>query len=383
MKKLHHILVPMLAVAFCSGCVGNGQAEQLRCVPLEHSFPDTMIVRMVMEHMSLEEKVGQLFVIRPEARAEADSISLVNPAYTMSQPQPAGYCLFAKNIKDPEQTKSFTRELVKGRFSPMLCIDEECGRVARIGGNPAFDVPRYKAAAIEARRGAEHVRDMARTIGTYLGEYGFHVDFAPVADVNTNPDNPVIGTRAFDSDPQKASEYMLSYMQGLQEAGIASCLKHFPGHGDTQTDSHLGYAESLKSWEQMLSCEMVTFRSGIAAGVPLVMVAHVTTPNADPSGLPATLSYTMMTEKLRGELGFDGVIITDSMGMGAISEHYSSDQAAVMALLAGADIVLMPQDYHLAFNGVLQAVKNGTLPLQRLDGSVARVLLLKRWMGIL
>lgn len=223
---------------------------------------------------------------------------------------------------------------------------------------------------------------MGQIIGGYLKTYGLNLDFAPVADVNTNPANTVIGNRAFSSDPAVAAQMVASAVQGFHDAGILCTLKHFPGHGDTAEDSHYGTASSTKTWAEMRETELKPFAAGIAAGADVVMTAHITTPNATQDGLPASLSYTMLTERLRGELGFTGVICTDSLSMQAIRDHYSAAEAAVTALNAGADLLLMPPDLPEAFDGVLEAVQNGTISEERLNESVRRILMLKQKAGL-
>lgn len=333
-------------------------------------------VASLISSMTTEQKVAQLFVVRPEA---VDSLD-------MGDHPVGGYCVFAQNFRDPASLDSLVRALNSQSFPPLLCIDEEGGSVARIGRNPKFGVPAFPSMKTVGRRGPQAVYEAGVAIGSYLRQYGFCVDFAPVADVDTNPDNPVIGRRAFSEDPEHAASLVVEFMRGLEKAGLASCLKHFPGHGDTAEDSHAGYAESRKSWEEMLSCEIIPFKAGIGAGVPMVMVGHISTPNVpEPSGqvLPATLSRMWITDKLRGELGFRGVVITDSMSMKAVSDRYDSGTAAVMALEAGVDIVLMPADLSAAYRGVLDAVRSGRLPQSRIDESLARILSLKLSLGLM
>ncbi|MBR2287373.1 MAG: glycoside hydrolase, partial [Clostridia bacterium] len=290
-----------------------------------------------------------------------------------------GFALFAKNIENPEQLLTFTEEMhALGNVRPVLCIDEEGGRVARLGNHEAFDVPRVLPMGTIRKTGnPEKAYEAGRRIGEYLRFYGLDVDFAPVADVNTNPRNPVIGDRAFGSEPETASAFVIRYLDGLHDAGIAGCIKHFPGHGDTATDTHTGYTETQKTWEELDACEMIPFRAGIGAGAEMVMTAHIAAPKVTGGDLPSTLSYTVLTEKLRGELGYDGVIITDALSMGAVTEQFSSGEASVRAFLAGADILLMPYDYPEAFEAVLAAVERGEITQERLDASVLRILRMK------
>lgn len=365
------ILVFLLSVLVCSGsnvtAAAGSTASAATASAAATTAADSLAVRGMMAQMSLEDKVGQLFVIRPEARN--------------CKAQPAGYCLFATNIENPRQLDSLTRALKAGKYAPMLCIDEEGGRVARIGSNSAFGVTRFRNAALESPKGRERIKHIGSQIGSYLKRYGFDVDFAPVVDVNTNPDNPVIGQRSYSSDPAVVTEMAEAFLEGLQENSVAGCLKHYPGHGDTSTDSHNGYAGTDKTWDQMLQCELIPFIDGIKKGVPMIMVGHVTAVNVDPSSLPSTLSYTLVTEKLRGELGYRGIIISDSLGMGAVSQNNTASEVSVKAFLAGIDILLMPSDFRQAYNGVLEAVRGGSITMDRLDESVFRILMLKRSLG--
>jgi beta-N-acetylhexosaminidase len=169
-----------------------------------------------------------------------------------------------------------------------------------------------------------------------------------------------------------------NYLQGLKDAGVIGCIKHFPGHGDTKADTHFGYAQSMKTWDEMKNCEMITFKEGIKWGAQLIMTAHIATPNVTGSDIPATMSPVILQDKLRGELGYQNIIITDAMEMGAITKQYNNAEAAVGTLLAGADIVLGPQNFVQAFDAVIKAVEDGKLTEQRIDQSVRRVLKLKK-----
>ena len=222
---------------------------------------------------------------------------------------------------------------------------------------------------------------MGHTIGSYLKAYGFNVDFAPVADVNTNPYNPVIGKRAFSSDPVIAAQMTLAFARGLREEGVAATFKHFPGHGDTAEDSHAGLAVSYKTREALESCEWLPFSE--AGSADLIMVGHIALPNVTGNMIPATLSRQIVTEILKEQLGFSGLVVTDSMQMGAITADYPAGEAAVLALQAGCDLILMPADLTAAFNAVLAAVEDETLSEAWLDEAVRRILEFKVQYGIL
>ena len=321
-------------------------------------------VEAALASMTLREKVGQLFAVRPEAldfeqRSGGMKLTCSMREHLRSYPV-GGIVLFATNISSQSQMTALIRDFQRSAGNSLLvAVDEEGGPVARLANSSAFDLPKFpSASAIGTTGDPEQARTMGRTIGGYLKHYGFNLDLAPVADVNSNPLNPVIGRRAFSSDPDVTAGMVRAAVQGFHEAGMLCTLKHFPGHGDTLEDSHAGTATSTKTWEEMKAVELLPFEAGIAAGADVVMAAHITTPNATEDGLPASLSYTILTERLRGELGFTGVICTDGLGMKAITDHYSPAEAAIAALDAGADLLLLPADLHEAFDGVVAAVES-------------------------
>ena len=345
-----------------------------------------------LSKMTLREKVGQMFIVRPESldstthwtssselpqyktRSVNNVMADVNRNYPVG-----GIILFAHNIDNEEQLSNYISQIRKLNGSPLLCIDEEGGSVARIANNQNFNVPKYESmAAIGGSGDPINAYNAANNIGKYLKTYGFDINFAPVADVNTNPDNIVIGKRAFSSDPQIAAPMVVNYLQGLHDAGIIGCLKHFPGHGDTHADTHYGFAETRKTWEEMSVCEMITFKAGIAAGAQFVMTAHIAAPEVTGNNLPSTLSEVMLQDKLRRELGYKNIIITDAMEMGAITQLMSGGEAAVKTIEAGADIVLCPQNFLSSFDYVVKAVESGRISRQRIDNSVRRILTLKK-----
>ena len=215
-----------------------------------------------------------------------------------------------------------------------------------------------------------------------MKHYGFDIDFAPVADVNTNPENIIIGPRAFSDNPEVAATMVTHYLQGLKNAGIIGCIKHFPGHGDTKADTHYGYASTQKTWSEMVNCEMVTFKAGIQWGCQLIMTAHIGAPNVTGSDIPSTMSSVILQDKLRGELGYQNIIVTDGMEMGAITSQYTNAEATIGAIKAGADIILGPHNYKKAFDAVVQAVQNGEISEERIDQSVRRILRVKQALAI-
>ena len=345
-----------------------------------------------IQKMSIREKVGQMFFVRPEALdttihwneyAELPDYKLEQVNKTMlavNKDYPiGGMILYAHNIVDETQLGNFIAEIRELNGSPLLAIDEEGGRVARIANNENFDVPKYESmAAIAESDAPEEAYKAAFTIGSYVKKYGFDIDYAPVADVNTNPDNIVIGPRAFSDDPETAAKFVVSYLNGLESAGVIGTLKHFPGHGDVSTDTHYGYASTDKTWDEMLKCEMIPFKAGIKAGAQMIMTAHIAAPNVSGDDLPATLSSVILQDKLRGELGFDGVIVTDAMDMGAITKQFSNAEAAIKSIQAGVDVVLCSREFTQVFDAVVKAVEKGEIKESRIDESVKRILKLKQ-----
>ena len=344
-----------------------------------------------LSKMTLREKVGQMFYVRMETldttihwNTYADLQE--NPIHEVNQTMRdvnanypiGGLILYAWNIDDEAQLAKLIPQIRALNGHPLLCIDEEGGRVSRLANNPNFNVKKYESmAAIGATGDPNNAYECGNTIGTYLKHYGFDIDFAPVADVNTNPENIIIGARAFSDDPQVAAKMVTNYLQGLKDAGVTGCIKHFPGHGDTKVDTHFGYASTQKTWAEMLDCEMVTFKAGIAWGCQLVMTAHIGAPKVTGSDVPSTMSPIILQDKLRGELGYQNIIITDGMEMGAITQQYTSAEAAVGSIQAGVDIVLGPKNLVEAFDAVMAAVEKGTITEERINQSVRRILKLK------
>lgn len=340
-----------------------------------------------VDMLTLEQKVGQLFIVRPDALDTTQSLYEVSSSdsegrivltdtmiRTLEQYPVGGVCFFSKNISTPDLLKLFTDDLQSVSEIPLfLTVDEEGGLVARLANNEAFDLPQYSSAADVAASGnAEDAKDMGQTIGGYLKEYGFNMDFAPDADVNTNPDNPIIGTRAFSSDAETAAQMVAAAAEGFRESGILPTLKHFPGHGDTAEDSHTSLAVTYKTLDELEACEFLPFESD--TGMHAVMVGHIAAPNITGNDLPATLSEEMIDRIPNKE---NTLIITDSLEMQAISDAYSSGEAAVLAFEAGCDILLMPMDLSEAYNAILEAVRTGRISEERLDESVSKILAYK------
>ena len=360
----------------------SSKTPEIPSVPKTESYDEA--AGRILSEMTLREKIGQLFIVRPEALAVpyADlsanyrSVSAVSEEMrkNFAKFPVGGVALFADNIITPAQTSAFTGELSGACEIPLfIAVDEEGGRVARLANNAAFGLPKYDSAAAVGRSGNPSAAlEMGNTIGGYLKKYGFNMDFAPDADVFTNPKNTILGNRAFSSDAATAAIMASAMAQGLRNNGIIPVYKHFPGHGDTAEDSHTGAAYANKTHAEMELCEWLPFLK--ATPLDGIMAGHISAPNITGDNVPATMSKQMITDILRGELGFDGLIITDSLAMGAVKNRYGSGLASVNAILAGCDILLMPDSLGAAFDGILAAVNDGTISEQRLNESVLRIL---------
>lgn len=353
-------------------------------------------IKEILSSMTLEQKVAQIFFVAPESLVDSDPVVESDEAFAaaLEEYPVGGVVYFAKNLVDTQQTTQMLAdaqqyyESTQG-LSLFLAVDEEGGRVRRIGKNESFGVETVEAMGTLAKKeDTEVIFEAADTIGAYLKVLGFNVDFAPDADVITNSKNTVIGDRSFGTDPKLVSDMAGRYSDGLHNNGILSCYKHFPGHGGTVEDSHTGAAYTYKTREELLEAELVPFMNAEENGVDFVMVAHICVPEVTgeesvptlqeveqgKKNIPATFSQMLVTDILRNELGYQGIIITDSLSMGAITDYYDENEAAVYAFLAGCDMLLMPKDFHGAYEAVLSAVKEGRITEERLDESVYRII---------
>jgi beta-N-acetylhexosaminidase len=355
--------------------------------------PDWVETRLA--EMSLEDKVGQLFMVYVHGEtADTDQADAVasnqerlgadNGAAFVAAYKPGGIVYFdwANGLTDPDQIAALSSGLQEaaGDVPLLIATDQEYGVVVRIG-EPATQFP--GAMPLGATRDTEAARRAAEIAGVELRAMGLNQNFAPDADVNIDPANPVIGVRSFSSDPDLVAEFTAAQISGYQAGGVAVSAKHFPGHGDTGTDSHVGLPVITHTAEEWERIDAPPFIAAIEAGTDLIMTGHLQFPALDDSMQPATLSAPILTGLLRERLGFTGVVVTDSLEMEGVRAEYSDDRVPVMALLAGADMLLMPPDFQLAYDGVLAAVEAGELTEERIDASVRRLLALKQARGLI
>ncbi|WP_329155598.1 glycoside hydrolase family 3 protein [Streptomyces anulatus] len=355
-------------------------------------------LRRIIAGMSLEEKVGQLFVMRVYGHSATDpdqadidanlkEIGVRTAAELISTYHVGGiiYFTWAHNTRDPHQIADLSNGLQRAalagrsRLPLLVSTDQEHGIVCRVG-EPATLLP--GAMALGAGGSRSDTRRAAWIAGAELAALGVNQNYAPDADVNVNPANPVIGVRSFGSDPDAVAALVAEQVKGYQGAGIASTAKHFPGHGDTSTDSHTGLPvinHTRAQWEEL---DAPPFRAAIRARIDSIMTAHIVVPALDPSEDPATLSRPILTGILREELGYDGVVVTDSLGMEGVRTKYGDDRVPVLALLAGVDQLLNPPNLSVAWNAVLGAVRGGEISEARVDESILRILRLKSRLGL-
>ncbi len=407
-------------------------AEPLQAIDLEN------LIKKYVGSMSMEDKVSGLFIITPEALTGVSPVTEAGETTkeAIESLPVAGLIYFAGNIESREQlvrmlanteqwggvnlgaettdentvrqdpagepesaesaaagestaaeaaveasaedTGGTDQEEASGytiHIPPFLAVDEEGGLVSRIADS-SIEVPYVGPMAnIGASGDPEAAFEAGNTIGGYLQELGFNLDFAPDADVLIDPGNQTIGDRSFGTDPALCGQMVGRYVDGLHQNGIASCIKHFPGLGDTETDTHTGGAWSSRTLEDYQGAEFLSFLGGINAGTDMIMISHLSNTELTGSDLPASLNKTLITDILRNGLGYKGVIITDSFQMGAVTERFDSAEAAVTAIEAGADLVLMPMDFRSARQGILDAVAAGRISEERIDQSLCRILL--------
>lgn len=340
------------------------------------------LVDETLAGMTLHEKVCQMMFVTPEELTGEDGVTVAGDAtrQALENYPVGGIVYFAKNLESQDQVKEMIDNSQKySSIGLFVATDEEGGVVNRlmdtVGTTYIGSMYYYKD------DGDETAYENAYTIANDMSALGFNLDFAPVADVWSNPDNTVIGERAYSDDYAQAAELVGNAVKGFNDGGVMCTLKHFPGHGDTAEDSHYSSAYVHRTKEEIMADEMQPFRSGIEAGAEFVMVGHLIVPDIDE--VPATLSYKIATGILRDELKFEGVAITDSFEMESIADNYSVDDAVVMSVKAGMDMILQPKNMASAVNSIEQAVADGELSEDRIDESVRRILTLKESRGLL
>ena len=360
---------------------------------------ETGWVKSKIKQMTLEEKIGQLFIIYMYGKTPTDIAyeeknlqakrGAKNFKEAIEKYHIGGVIYFnwTDNIGKPlnaSQVNALSNGIQKiAMYQPMatplfIATDQEGGIVARVT-EPATVFPGNMA--LGATRSVYYANRSAAIMGEELKSLGINTNFAPAMDVNINPDNPVIGVRSYSENPDLVSQLGIAQIKGFQSKNLISTAKHFPGHGDTDVDSHYGLPIIDHSFETLLEVDIKPFKAAIDSGVDSIMTAHIVVPALDDSGLPATLSKPILTDFLRGELGFDGLIITDSLAMSG-ANVLPPERIPVEAFIAGADVLLDPPDVDLAYKAMLKSLQNGEISERRLNNSVFRILTAKMKQGL-
>ena len=338
----------------------------------------------ILSKLSKEEKIYQLFIVTPEQLA---GVNIVTRAGGMTKTsfnnKPVGGLIyFAKNFENAAQIKEMTKNMqayseARIDLPIFLGIDEEGGTVSRVVESGRVAVTNVgNMSDIGATGDANKAYEAGNTIGKYLNELGFNLDFAPVADVLTNAENQSLKLRSFGSDANLVSDMCVSFAKALNENKIIACYKHFPGLGAAKEDTHQGMAVIDKKLDELKATELKPFEAAVNNGAQFIMVGHVTLPNVTKEDVPASLSSEVI-DILRKDYSYDGIVLTDSLSMKAVTDKYGADTSAVMAFKAGADMILLPADFQKAYTGLLNAVNNGEISEERLNQSVKRILKIK------
>lgn len=404
-KGLRRSFAAVLAICLAlTGCQLSGRHQEpsyeppeetiteLEQEPIGMSEEDAAYAALeYIEGMPLEEKIGQLFIVNLELLDTSQGDFYEHKKITgqmkegLQKYHVGGVIFFSRNIVKRKQTKKLIRRLQKNSDIPLfVTVDEEGGDVARIGANEAMKTETFPTMEeIGKTQDEDYVYRMASTIGREIGELGFNVDFAPVADVRTSEMNQEIGTRSFGDDPDLVSGMVDAYVRGLESQNICATLKHFPGQGSSEGDTHQGSVDIDSSIAKLRKIDFKPFNRGIRAGADFIMVSHISVSKVTESSEPASMSDLILTTILREEMGFEGLIVTDAFDMASITNHYTAGEAACEAFQSGADIILMPQDLEDAYTALLEQVQKGIIDEKRVNDSVLRILKLKFQKGIM
>ncbi len=336
------------------------------------------VINSMIDSMPLEDKVAGLFFVTPESITNVETAVKAGDGTreALTRYAVGGIVYSKKNIRDAEQFREMLSNTeLYSKYSIFLGIEEEGGGISPLAAEGL--IPKQSSAVdIGAGGDASAAYQAGTDLGTGLISYGINVDFAPVADL-ANVEGSVMASRAYGSDAEAVTAYVNNMVSGLREQGVTACVKHFPCGGGTAADTHEGLAVSDRTAEELRSQELAVYQSSIDSGVQMIMVGHTAVPALTGDNTPASLSSVVVTDLLRGEMGYRGVIITDAMDMKAISEYYSSGQAAVLALKAGCDMILMPENFEEAYEAVLAAVQDGTISEERINDALRRIYRIK------
>lgn len=366
------------------GDSGAQEASTAKAVPDKVTLD--VAVDDIISNMSLDEKIGQLFLVSLDS-LDINSETQISDKMkeSLEKYHPGGVIFFSYNMKNKEQTTKFIQDLQEASTMPMFIgVDEEGGSVQRVSGKKGMEMDSIPSMYEIGQTGdPEQAYQVGTSIAKKIRELGFNLDFAPVADICDVNENTEIGDRSFGNDPELVGKMVSEEVKGLQQNKVSATLKHFPGQGSVKNDTHKGYANLDTTIDKLRENELKPFENGIEADVDFVMMSHISVEPITQSEVPASLSKLMVTDILRGELRFDGIIITDAMNMKVITKFYDPGQAALLAIDAGVDMILMPDHLDEAYNAVKDAVESEELSTKKLDAALERILQVKIKRGII
>lgn len=357
------------------------ESEQESMEPVIELTPEQKLDAIVdagIEVMPLEDKVAGLFIVTPESITGVSAAVKAGDGTkdALTKYAVGGIIYNTRNIQDEAQFKDMIdKTKLYANYPLFIAVEDEGGKISPLQEKGLVD-KQDGAKALAANGGEDKAYEAGKAIGTYLTDYGFNLNFAPVADLSS-AENSIMEDRSYGNEADKVSPYVNSMIKGMKEQNIVTCLKHFPGMGSTAQDTREGLASTDRSADDFRNNEFKVFQSGIENGADMVMVSHMSAPSLAGDNTPCSMSSAVVTDILRRELDFDGVIITDSMSIAAVADYYDAGEAAVMALRAGCDMILMPEDFEKAYNGVLEAVKSGVISEERINDSLKRVYRIK------
>lgn len=340
------------------------------------------IVNTCIEAMPLTDKVAGLFIVAPEAITGVSTVIQAGEGTqdALSQYAVGGLVYSTRNIQDKDQLmQMLANTMPMSKYPIFLAIEEEGGDYSKIAESGIEIAQVDNMSVIGESNDTSLAYESGLKMGSYLSELGFNLNLAPAADVVSDAESSIVGDRSFGADASIDADMVFNTVQGMEGAGVSACLKHFPGIGSVEKAANAqgGVPTIDKTLEEMRSSDFIPFRKGIEAGVDMIMVSNAAAPELDDSGVPSSMSYTVISDILRGELGYNGIVITDALNQEEIAGHYSSDEAAIAAIKAGADMLLMPEDFETAYEGLLTAAENGTISEERIDESLRRIYRIK------
>lgn len=376
---------PASSDAPAASSVPASQPTETQTEPTTEPPQDTLEtqIRARLSTMTLREKISQMCFVMPEAllgvdgavTAAGSGMKAAFDTYPVG-----GVILMGQNLTDAAQTKAFCAALQGFSESRLglpvfIGVDEEGGEVARVSGTGKFGIEAIPGmASVGASGDPETARAYGETVGGYLSELGFNVDFAPDADVLSNPANTVVKNRSFGADGDLVALMAHAFAEGLQGQGVRACYKHFPGHGATAEDSHKGFAVSYRTQDELWESDLIPFADAVNRNIPFIMSGHISLPNVSDKDLPASLNYEILTGLLRSEMRYNGIIITDALNMGAVTQRFTQAETAVLAVQAGNDMLLIAENAEAYITAIESAVRNGEISEDSINESVFRIL---------